>query len=304
MKTKLVVGLGIAALITLLVMAACGSNDDENGGGRAVFDDDDDAVGPGDDDDDDDNDLGPPDDDDNDDGSGDDDADDDNEACPGDSAAHTIGYTTWDELPANIKQILVDSFHDAFRAQDFFGRFTYWYGVMRECSRALRDYYDPTYPGTRWSEEVLVAQLAVSYVRKRLETLNEALLHQEVAELYDVMESPVPEFSDPEKYFANHQEEVLASAQAYLWYQIYWAKLAMDDEELPDFVYTLRDHVCASIDTDAEFTGGSPHINFDSPGLAQIVFDTYDDEIGVWKLRFDPKLVLKDKPNIGLVSYE
>jgi len=78
----------------------------------------------------------------------------------------------------------------------------------------------------------------------------------------------------------------------------------MDDEELDDFVYMLADHVCDKINTDAVFTGGAPHINFDDPGLAQIVFDTYDDEIGVWKLKFNPELVLQDKPNAGLVSYE
>ena len=297
MKTRWLVGLGVAILVVLLVVMACNSSraDDDVSDDDMLPPSDDDHSG-GDDD------TGGGDDDATDDDAGDDDTG--PSACQGDSAPHSVNYTTWDQLPDITKTFLIDALQDTQVAQDFFGRFVYWYGVMRESSRALRDYYAPTYPGKRWDEEVLAAQLAVAYIRVRSELLNQGMLLQEATELYDAIPNPVPPFSNPETYFNNHEQEITTDPQEYLWYEIYWAKTAMEDQNLAGYANLLVEHVCGNIDIYATFPPAAPFTNFSDPNLGQIVFATYNSELSVWDLHFDPQLKVKQKANIGLVDYE
>ena len=301
----LAVGL-LVALAAALALLACSTGDDSSdrsGGdddtGGLLPSDDDNGGTDDDDDDDDDDDAG-------DDDSDDDDDDDDsvNEACDGDATPHELRYTKWAQVPDVLKTALYDVFQDTSVCEDFYGRFISWYGILRECSRALRDYYNPDYPGSRWDEEVLAAQIAVAYIDARGENLNAAFLSQEIDQLYAALESPVPAIGQPEPYFKNHEAQILADPQAFFWYQVHWAKMAFDDENLNDFSFMLSGHVCFKVDTTVEFDPGLPFTNFTDPNLPINVFEIYNLELATWRLRFNPELVLVNKPTTGLAMYE
>ena len=279
----------LVCLTALLIACTSGEEEEDN-----------DVIPPLDDDDDDD--LVNPGNDDNDDGSGDDDNNWPDEACDGDDQPHQVVYTEWDQLGADMQTMLQNAFADVFETKDFYGRFVYWYGIVRECSRSLRDYYKPAYPQDPWFEETTAAQLAIAYLRLRGGD-NMFYFHSEALKLFNFLDDPVPTGQDPENYFNNNQKEIMADPYKYLWYQLYWAKEAIN-ADLDDFALLLKEHVCGPIIAGAEFGLVIPHSGFDYPELAQTVFDTFDDELRTWFVRLNPNLALENEASLALVYYE
>lgn len=294
----------VAVACLALGVIACSEENTEEEDARVppIDDDDDNQLPPIDDDDGDDDDNGGDDDDDDD--NGDDDDDTFNDACEPDSEEHTITYTTWDLLPAEIQALMIAGLLSEVAAQDFFGRFVYWYGAIRELHRSLRDFYDPSYPTTRWTEETNAADLAVGYIRFRVDFTNLGILHNYVVTIFDQLDSPVPPFTQPENYFLDHEDEIMADPYQNLWFQLYWAKEALGADEQLRYDSRLSNFVCQWVNTGFEYLPTTLQVDFTDHQLPLAIAEALNTDLSNWRLRLDPQLIVTSGPSPTMLDYQ
>jgi len=301
---SIIIALLMAAALAMGFVACSDDSDEEENRVPPIDDDDDDGQQPTDDDDDDGDDEDDDDDDEDDDDNDDDDDDDFNDACEPDSEEHTITYATWDMLPVELQNVMIAALQSEFAAQDFFGRFVYWYGAIRELHRSLRDFYDPSFPGATWTEETAAASLAVGYIRFRVDFTNIAYLHNYLIDILDRIDSPVPPYTQPENYFLNHEAEIMADPYANLWFQFYWAREAFGADDQPRYDTRLSNMVCQSVNTGYEYSPTSLDVDFTNEQLPQAIAAALDADLGNWRLRLDPKLTIASGPVATMLQYE
>lgn len=302
-------------LLTLLVIGlllagfwACGDDEDPDDGRDTLNDNDDDNNQPiGDDDDDNSGDDDHPDDDDND-TQGDDDSGIDNSGpCRGEIETHQILWTQWDYLSDSSKQLFINTFGSVADGATFYARLVYWFGLTRELFRASADYYQLDQPAFQliapWDQEIELSRMAIIYYRARGETLNLFAIHSGLTRLQAALESPVPETSTPEEYFTAHQEQIYQSPEQYLWYLVYWGLEALTETNTDEIQKWVAKWLCDQIDTAVTLPLRQPHLSFDAT-LPAAVLTAFNDDLGTWELRVNPKLELVQKVNLRLVQFK
>lgn len=292
-------------LAALPIVFSCAAGDEEEDDVQPTTldegDDDDGSGAPGDDDDDagdDDDDTTPP-----------DDGVDDSGPCDGLIEPHQITYTPWGDLSEATKTLFLGLYAEEVDAQIFYGRFVYWYGMARELTRSARAYYNyenASFPLSRWEEEQIAAQLAISYFDGRGENDNLLEFHLGVVVLRDSLRDTLPEpltaAPDPQTFFENHEAAILTNTNALLWYQAEWALEAIAAQGEAEFHELLAEHLCGAVDAAATLDPQQPHISFDDL-LPQLVFDGFNADLANWELRLNPQLVLVTGQLPALISY-
>ncbi len=236
----------------------------------------------------------------------DDTAGDDDAPCDGKVEARELVYAPWNELPVGRQSDFIAAFGDVTDAKEFFARFVYWFGVAREAVKSSRAFYrfaDPAYPLSLWDEEVLAAEMAVSYYRSRGETQNIFTFHAGTVTLHNHLDSPLPPTGDPKTIFNNNAELITQDPEAYLWFQTYWAKEAVTATNEVTFHLMVDEFLCPAINEATELPFQQPHFAFDET-LPQVVFDAFDNDLGTWNLKLNPELSLTIGLRPGLVVFE
>ena len=301
-------------LLTLLMIGlllagfwACG-NDEDTDDSRDTFDDNDDDNNQPLEDDDDNSGNDDDSDDDNDDTQGDDDSDIDNSGpCRGEIETHQILWSQWDYLPDSSKQVFINTFGTVADGATFYARLVYWFGLTRELFRSAADYYQLDLPAfqliTPWEQEIELSRMAIIYYRARGETLNLFAIHSGLTRLQADLESPVPETSTPEEYFAAHQDQIYQNPDKYLWYLVYWGLEALTQTNTDEIQKWVAKWLCDQINTTVTLPLQQPHLSFDAT-LPAAVLTAFNNDLGTWELRVNPKLELVQKVNIRLVQFK